>query len=463
MRWPLRYQILTPYAGLLLVALALVSVSNAYLAARRTERQIERQARDITDTLGKFSFPLTQTVLEHVRGLSGFEFAITSRDGNVRAATAKTPSVLSTLEAVAADAPLRLGPTIELDGENYFRTAVELEPRDPREEAMTLHLLYPERTWREARWQAAAPALAIGAIALCVAIGLAFVIAARVSQPVARLRKQMSRLSRGDFEPVPPPPRDDEMRDLALSANALAARLDELGRVIQRSERLALLGQLGAGLAHSLRNDITGAKLAVQLHERRCQGVDQESLEIALRQLTLTETHLQRFLAIGQPKPPSREALDFREAIEGVVAMVEPTCRHRKVSLEVDLANADDARLSADPEQLRQALLNLIVNAVEAAGVHGWVKIELIAGERETLKARIFDSGPGLSESVRERLFEPFASAKPEGVGLGLAVARQIAEAHGGSVTLAGENPTCFELSLPAPSRRGAAISGAAT
>ena len=82
--------------------------------------------------------------------------------------------------------------------------------------------------------------------------------------------------------------------------------------------------------------------------------------------------------------------------------------------------------LEADPEQLRQALLNLTLNAIEAAGPNGWIRIECKASDPRFVRLQVLDSGPGVPSSIVDRLFEPFTTTKPEGVGLGLTVAKQI-------------------------------------
>ncbi len=125
-----------------------------------------------------------------------------------------------------------------------------------------------------------------------------------------------------------------------------------------------------------------------------------------------------------------------------------PAARHRKVDLAIDCPADWSTRVSADVEQLRQTLLNLVLNAIEAAGPRGRVRIELRADAGQAT-VRIFDSGPGPPPQLAERIFEPFATGKPEGIGLGLTVARQIAEAHGGSLTFESAGRTCFCLALP--------------
>ncbi len=279
----------------------------------------------------------------------------------------------------------------------------------------------------------------------------------------------MGRLAQGNFQPVPLPTRDDELRDLVGSVNLMAGQLDELQRVIKRTERLTLLGQLSGGLAHHLRNDVTGARIAVQLHQRHCREIDQESLAVALRQLTITEEHLKRFLVAGQPQPLRPVACDLRQVFAELRPLVEPACGHRKVDLQINYrpgdsnspavrtdvqtqavqtAAAPPAPLWADPEQLRHLLLNLTLNGIEAAGPGGWVAIDWF-GDEQGWHVHVRDSGAGPPADLLERLFEPFATSKREGVGLGLSVARQIAEAHSGTLALRTGQPTCFELTLP--------------
>ena len=155
----------------------------------------------------------------------------------------------------------------------------------------------------------------------------------------------------------------------------------------------------------------------------------------------MTESHLQRFLAIGRPTAPRRARCRLARGIGRrgrhwwgrPAAIATSTCNFR-------LTEAANGRLWADAEQLRQLLLNLVLNAIEAAGPGGWVRIELVREARSRwakpawLQVRVLDSGPGPSAELAGRLFEPFVTGKPEGIGLGLAVARQIAEAHGGAI-----------------------------
>jgi signal transduction histidine kinase len=337
---------------------------------------------------------------------------------------------------------------VELGSKQYFHTAVAIGARRAQSRPMMLHILYPRRYLIEARWQAAYPPLLVGGILLGVVIGLAIIIAGRLSRPILELQRQLSRLVEGHFEPVALPARNDELRDLIGSVNRLGDQLDESHRAIKRAERLGLLGQLSGGLAHQLRNSVAGARLAVQLHERHCGDADRDSLAVALRQLTLTESYLKRFLTVGQPSAARRAPLDVRRAVEEVAALLRPACDHHQVELQLDVGPPAQLVLSADADQLRQLLMNLVLNAIEAAGAGGFARVEVADCDAGTV-LRVADSGSGIDAQLLDHLFEPFATLKPDGIGLGLAEAKRIVEAHGGTIRYLGGSPTTFEIVLP--------------
>ncbi len=451
MRWPLRYQILLPFAGAMLLVVIGVTLLDAYLAAGRTQRQIERQLNEVAQTLLDANFPLTDSVLRQTRGLSGAEFVLTDQKGKVLSSSWTENVVPPPATSDVGHAEIRLGDVVEVRGEEYFHNVVPLRPRAGDGGSSLLHIMYPRAALREARWQAAYPPLLLGSLLLAVVVVAAFLIAARFSRPIVQLRKQLGTLAEGNFRAIPLPARNDELRDLVISVNSLAEQLETLKTAIKRAERLTLLGQLSGGLAHQLRNSATGARLAVQLHGRQCREIAQDCLQVALRQLSMTESHLARFLAAGQAVAPHQRRCDPGQWIDDIQALVGPSLAHWNVTLSCDIAD-ELPELWGDEEQLRQLLLNLALNGIEAAGPGGWLRIELAARDN-ALIVHVLDSGSGPPAEIVERLFEPFVTGKPEGIGLGLAVAAQIAEAHGGRLHYLQGDVTCFEVTLPAQPR----------
>lgn len=248
--------------------------------------------------------------------------------------------------------------------------------------------------------------------------------------------------------------RDDEIRDLAVSINRMVEKLSRYETEVRRNEQLRTLGRLGAGMAHQLRNSATGARMAIELHQRECaNGDDADSLQVAMRQLRLMESYIQRFLTLGRSRPVPHERVALETIVEEVLELVRPNCVHAKIQLTVHRPE-ESVEVLGEAEALRQVLVNLILNAIEAASreSNGLPRVIVELQKRDMARAvlQVKDSGPGPAESVRDQLFQPFVSEKPEGAGLGLFVAHRIVEAHGGSLAWQRDDSmTCFTVDIP--------------
>ena len=349
-------------------------------------------------------------------------------------------------------------PSLELAGQVYLGRRVAIAGRGPGTVSGDLVVLYSEQLWSAATWQAAYPALVAGAAAVLAVVVVTTILAQRFVRPIRRLGDQTARIAQGDFTPVGVGRVDDELRDLAVSINRMTERLGQYEREVRRSEQLRTLGQLGAGMAHQLRNAATGGRMAIELHQRQCAAEhplagQTEDLEVALRQLRLMESYLQRFLTLSRPRRQAREFVPLAALMEDVSALVRPACLHAGIEL-TSCMPADSLGVEGDAEELRQLVVNLALNAVDAASgpeqspARIVVAVEPIDSHRCALCVR--DSGPGPPAEISPRLFEPFVTGKPEGTGLGLFVARQIAEDHGGTIRWQRcEGMTEFRVELP--------------
>ncbi len=449
MRWRIRTQLLLP-VGLLLAAVALIVPWTAWSAAAVARQQIEERQRSVARFLDEESrFPLNPVVLGWMEQLSGAEYLLESPRGGRKTSLDLDPAGLNVTGPVADDwQQLRLGPPVTIAGRPYLCSGVRLQHRDSAGEV--LYILYPESLWRDARWAAIRPSLLLGLSVGLVALGLALPQAQRLSRRVRELERRTRLIAAGDFSPMPLPARDDEIRDLARSVNEMAQRLAKFQETVEQTERLRLLGQVSGGLAHQLRNGLTGARLAVQLFLREASGaVDASALEVALRQLTLLETHVKRFLDLGRTGPLRHERCDLAALVSEAVDLLRPQCRHAGIELRWQ-APPPAHPLLGDPGQLGQLLVNLLGNAIDAAGPGGQVEVRL-SEDDSRIVLEVLDSGPGPAAEVADRLFEPFVTSKPEGVGLGLAVARQVAVGHGGQIDWQRhDGRTCFRVEFPA-------------
>jgi len=489
-RRPIRIQILVPFSLTLLAAVSVIAVSSAWLAARRTEQQSLQRLNGILETLASSRLTYTKSILEKIRGLSGVELIALDSAGQPVATTlsaAALPDPAVTLPAVAATAPLISAgqsfsefPRVTAGTDRFFAARLRA---DGAARVSTLIVLYRETRLHEERLAAAWPPLVVGALTLSVVFLISAWLAGRIGKRISNVQEMLAQIAAGQRNDVriarsseapaespaeiadldrpengvpdsPPTARTvpyDELDALTQSANSLLIQLSELQRQIRHTEQIRLLAQLAGGLAHQLRNAVTGARLAVQLHQRRCPIADDGSLTVALRQLSLTEQQVQGLLTLGRNEPRPAEPGRISELIAELEQLVEPHATHAHVELAVSSGKhePDSPRCVADAESFRLAVLNLTLNAVEAAGAGGTVSVRSRCQDG-TVQVEVEDSGQGPPDEIGETLFEPFVTSKPEGVGLGLALVRQAIQQTGGTIDWLRHNRrTVFRFSMP--------------
>jgi len=457
MRWPVQLQLLVPMVSVVLLASLLATTITAYWIALRVRIEQRESLGRVVKTLGDAAFPLTENVLTQMSGLSGAEFVLMTSQGRVQATTRPMESpwladlwrlAHSNETDAARDAVVTFG------SRNYLADFVSISRRAHFSEPATLFILYPEDELTSRIHQAVYPALIAGLIAAGVAVAIATWLARRFVRPIHTLVARTATIAQGGFLPMPLARHNDELRDLGESINRMAAQLADYERQVRHNERLKTLGQLGASMAHQLRNAATGGRMAIELHRRDCpQGAADESLEVALRQLRLMESYLRQFLSIEQATPAVRRTVDFSALVEEVLGLLRPASVHAGVELQF-LAPDAPLMMQGDPESLGQLVTNLVVNALDAA-VTGPTKpprvvVEIIREPSGNGLLRVEDTGPGPVPEVREQLFNSFVTTKPDGFGLGLFVARQIAERHNGQLRWQRDGAmTCFCFRFP--------------
>jgi signal transduction histidine kinase len=244
---------------------------------------------------------------------------------------------------------------------------------------------------------------------------------------------------------------DRQLQQVVVRVEEVMERLQGQQREILRSEQLAAVGQLAAGVAHEVRNPLTGMKLLVEAARRpdRPQPLCGEDLEVIHGEITRLEGIVQHFLDFARPQPLCRQHRDLRDAIARPVELVRARARQQGVDLDVHLPDVA-VPVHLDAGQFSTVVVNLLLNALDAMPRGGHLEV-IIALGKQTALLTVRDSGPGIAAEVLPRLFTPFASTKPTGTGLGLSLARRIVELHGGQIE--GANvPTggaCFRVTLP--------------
>jgi two-component system sensor histidine kinase AtoS len=226
---------------------------------------------------------------------------------------------------------------------------------------------------------------------------------------------------------------------------------------MQRAEQMAVLGQLSAGLAHEIKNPLAGIKAAMEVlsADERLSAEDREVLRRVGHEVTRLETLMKSFLNFAKPPKPQLTEIEVDSLVEMTLGFQERGERMKpdapnRVVIRRDF-NAPPATL-ADPMQLQQVLLNLVLNAVDAMPSGGVLTVRTAyEKDPETIVIEVADAGKGIDHAHAAKMFEPFFTTKPKGTGLGLAISRQLIEQHGGTIGFA-PNPgggTRFTIRLP--------------
>jgi signal transduction histidine kinase len=277
-------------------------------------------------------------------------------------------------------------------------------------------------------------------------------VGSRIVRRIEDLESQVVRIAGGSFDVVEPRGPDDAIRRLSVSINSMSSQLATAQDWIARTERSRLISMIAGGMAHQLRNALTGASLLIQSFVRSQGGEPAKELAMAENQLKSAADAVRRLLAsdpnIELVDEPEMPAPAIQEAVEDCVAMY---AQHREVSLTWENGDCDGDLWIPQGSAVVGAIVNLVMNAIEAAGRGGQVRCQMSAQSfRHSVCWRITDNGPGPDPFLASAIMEPFVTTKKEGIGLGLAMAARVANRCRGSLAWRREEPhTIFELTIP--------------
>jgi two-component system, NtrC family, sensor histidine kinase HydH len=231
--------------------------------------------------------------------------------------------------------------------------------------------------------------------------------------------------------------------------------LQESFERMKRVERLSAVGQLSAGLAHEIRNPLASIAGAVGIIERNggSESRRDECLNIIKRETERLSRLLASFLDFARPRAPQYQAISLPNALDSVLALAAHAVDRKPITLRTDVPAGLPA-LQGDPEQLKQVLLNLLINAIQASPDGNEVVLTArLEGSKVLIQVK--DGGPGIPPEIRDKIFDPFFTTKESGTGLGLSVAHQIVEQHGGILTAEANPDKGMTFSVALPLRRG--------
>ncbi len=266
-----------------------------------------------------------------------------------------------------------------------------------------------------------------GAPLLAVAVALR--VGRSVARPVAQLHEGAERLASGDLDTRIEIDSPDEFGALARQFNVMTSSLKEHQQKLIQSEKLAGIGRLAAGVAHEINNPLGVILGYTRLLRKRADGTLAEDLGVIEEETLRCKEIVEGLLDLSRPLKTAAQRADLGDLSSEVVGRLAESRQLDGVAVAVE----GTGTVEGDAQQLRQVLLNLVKNGIEAAGTGGRVEV-CVSGTEDQVELAVRDTGPGIDPAVRERLFEPFFTTKPRGTGLGLAVSQAIVRAHGGEI-----------------------------
>jgi signal transduction histidine kinase len=360
----------------------LLSLAGGFVAWRGIETTQRQQAEANADAVGRLvlQYRLTDEVLAKMAELSGYD---------LRLLPTGTPPAPDSVQVPASDG----------------LHVVEISYRAQQARASRAVIL----------------ATVILVVTGVVAFGLvALWLAGQFARPLEALAQAARTIGAGDLERPVSPTGTGEAAALAADLEQMRQRLVDLDRQHRQAERLAAIGTFTATIAHEVRNPLTAVRLTVQMLAK-AKG-DDPSLRLITEELERLDLTVDQLLAYSKGMTVTPRACALRPIAEDVVRLLRRQADHAGVALSVE----GEASVQADPDRLRQLLLNLVLNAIQAQHGGGAVAIALSPGGLS-----VADQGPGVDPALVPQLFDAFASRRPGGTGLGLHLAWTIAQAHG--------------------------------
>jgi signal transduction histidine kinase len=257
-----------------------------------------------------------------------------------------------------------------------------------------------------------------------------------------------------------------ELQEIDLHINRMISRINQAHedlaknrQLLEKSSKLAAIGRIAPAIAHEIRNPLAAIKMLIysMKNEAGIASEQQHDLQVIIGEIDRMEGFLQNFLKYARPAKPVLKEVDIEAVVREMVYLMTPRFRQGNIELTEEY-HSDGAKVNADADQLKQVMMNLMLNATEAMTNGGSLHVStaLVPGGKDSeyprwLEIRIRDTGMGIPEEVMQSLFDPFVKGKASGMGLGLSISQRILELHRGwidAVNNAGKGAT-FTIHIP--------------
>jgi len=294
-------------------------------------------------------------------------------------------------------------------------------------------------------------AFVTGAITLIVVLFVSIRSARKLSQPLKKLAAVSRRIALGHPEERLGPLDGAEAQEVGQAFDKMMDQLSASHRKLMQTASLAAVGELSSSIVHEMRNPLSSVKINLQALRKKVEGDANyaELADIASEQVVRLEKMLADLLNYGKPLHLATTRISFGDLAKEILELVRQQATEKAVSVTIE-NELDQTPITADPEQTRRALTNLVANAIQAAPHGGAVRISAKTIESNRAIISVCDNGRGISETEKEKLFQPFFTTKEGGTGLGLANVKKIADYHGWNIAAENlpEGGAVFTISL---------------
>jgi signal transduction histidine kinase len=254
-----------------------------------------------------------------------------------------------------------------------------------------------------------------------------------------------------------------ELEELDLHINRMIGRINQAHEdleknreLLEKSSKLAAIGKIAPALAHEIRNPLTAIKMLIyaMMQEPEVNEEKRHDLEIITHEINRVEGFLQNFLKYARPAKPQMQMVSIIPVIRETLQLMQPRFRQSNITVTENHEH-ENLRIKADPDMIKQIILNLVLNAVESIGQDGELNVTTQVNaddeENQVFQISISDTGPGIPDNIKDSLFDPFVKGKDQGVGLGLSISQRIAELHHGWISAANNNikGATFTIHMP--------------
>jgi len=391
----IRRRILLSFLALFLVVFLATAVVSTLLIANAVEHRLAVQTSDLARLLSSKPGLLNPTVLDFVKQAYGAESARDDAPG--------APAV----------------------GDYVYRA-----PLGPDHE---LIMTYRSEVVTAEKRSAIVPLAGVAATGLALVLLLGLITAGALARPLERLAEQAQKLPSGDVARVGG---GAELDHLVGAMNRMLAE-------VRRSERLGVMGQMAAGIAHEIRNPLSSMKMTVQM--LREQAKDPEAHDRILREIERLELIAAELTGASQPL--RKEPVRLDSVVDDVLELMRRRLEHLGVAVEKKYAPVPEIRVDVD--RFKRCVMNLVLNGAQAMASGGPLRVEILPRDGR-VRFAVTDAGTGVPPEVGKKVFEPFVTTKQDGVGLGLSLTKRIVEDHGGEIGYdAVPGGTTFWIELP--------------